>query len=58
MLAYLRVSGDRFIEVFPSGRHPTAAAQSFTRLCLLTNDLEGNLQARASGPLPARQVDA
>jgi hypothetical protein len=22
MLAYLRVSGDRSIEVFPSGRHP------------------------------------
>ena len=58
MLAYPRVSGDRSIDVFPSGRHPTPAAQSFTRLCLLTDDPEGNLQARANGPLPARQVDA
>jgi hypothetical protein len=58
MLAYLRVSGDRFIEMFPSGRHPTPAAQSFTRLCLLTDDPEGSLQAPANGPLPARQVDA
>jgi hypothetical protein len=58
MLAYPRVSGDRSIEVCASGRHPNAAAQSFTRLCLLTDDPEGNLQARANGPLPARQVDA
>ena len=58
MLACPRGSGDRSIEVFPPGRHPTPAAQSFMRLYLLADGLEGNLQARANGPLPARQVDA
>jgi hypothetical protein len=50
MLAYLRVSGDRLIEAFPSGRHPTPAAQRFTRLCLLADDLECNLSSPGERP--------
>jgi catechol 2,3-dioxygenase-like lactoylglutathione lyase family enzyme len=40
MLVYLRVSGDRFIEVFP-GRPPLDPnrTQSFMHICLLTDDL-------------------
>ncbi|HEX6708963.1 MAG TPA: VOC family protein [Rubrobacter sp.] len=40
MLAYLHVSGDRFIEVFPGGPPPEPErTQSFMHICLLTEDL-------------------
>lgn len=40
MLAYLHVSGDRFIEVFPGGPPPDPDRKgSFMHLCLLTDDI-------------------
>jgi catechol 2,3-dioxygenase-like lactoylglutathione lyase family enzyme len=40
MLAYLHVSGDRFIEVFPGGPPPDPErTQSFMHICLLTEDV-------------------
>lgn len=46
MLAYLHVAGDRFIEVFPNGPEPDRnRTSSFRHLCLLTEDLEGTVQA-------------
>ena len=40
MLAYLHVSGDRFIEVFPGGPPPgPERTQSFMHICLLTEDV-------------------
>ena len=40
MLAYLHVSGDRFIEVFPGGPPPDPdRTQSFMHICLLTDDV-------------------
>jgi lactoylglutathione lyase len=47
-LIYLHVAGDRFIEIFPGGpgadeRGP-ALSRSYRHLCLLTNDLEAEVQ--------------
>jgi catechol 2,3-dioxygenase-like lactoylglutathione lyase family enzyme len=40
MLAYLHVSDDRFIEVFPGGPPPDPErTQSFMHICLLTEDV-------------------
>jgi lactoylglutathione lyase len=47
-LIYLHVAGDRFIEIFPGGpgadeRGP-ASSRSYRHLCLLTHDLEAEVQ--------------
>lgn len=40
MLAYLHVSGDRFLELFPGGPEPgTKPVGSFRHICLLTDDI-------------------
>lgn len=51
MLAYLHVSGDRFIEIFPHGPEPDPNRKSsFMHLCLLTDDLHGMVeQLRSQG---------
>ena len=51
MLAYLHVSGDRFIEVFPGGPPPDPERKgSFMHLCLLADDLHATVeQLRESG---------
>jgi lactoylglutathione lyase len=50
-LIYMQVAGDRFIEIFPNGPEPDAnRQQSFKHICLLTDDLQGMVEAlRALG---------
>ena len=51
MLVYLHVGGDRFLELFPDGPEPEAGrVQSFRHVCLLTDDLRGDVERlRANG---------
>lgn len=51
MLVYLHVGGDRFLELFPGGPEPaTGRVQSFKHVCLLTDDLPGDVERlRADG---------
>lgn len=45
MLAYLHVSGDRFIEVFPGGPPPDPNQKgSFMHVCLLTDDINAAVE--------------
>jgi lactoylglutathione lyase len=47
-LIYLHVTGDRFIELFPNGPAPderaAAAQRSYKHLCLLTDDIEAEVE--------------
>lgn len=45
MLIYLHVGGDRFIEVFPGGEKTEQPGGNFMHLCLLTDDLRGDVEA-------------
>jgi lactoylglutathione lyase len=53
MLVYLHVSGDRFIEVFPSGPPPDPdREQSFEHICLLTDDIHAAVERLREGRAP------
>lgn len=54
MLAYLHVSGDRFIEIFPGGADPATRTanpgQSYRHLCLVSDDIVNDVEKlRAQG---------
>jgi|GEM_PF-222744 len=54
MLAYLHVSGDRFIEIFPGGVDPSTRGanpgQSYRHLCLVSDDIVNDVEhLRAHG---------
>jgi lactoylglutathione lyase len=54
MLAYLHVSGDRFIEIFPGGADPATrvanSGQSYKHLCLVSDDIVNDVEMlRAKG---------
>jgi lactoylglutathione lyase len=53
MRVYLHVSGDRFIEVFPSGPSPDPdREQSFIHICLLTDDLHAAVEHLRENGVP------
>jgi lactoylglutathione lyase len=61
ILVYLHVGGDRFLELFPGGPaaadRAESAAFSFRHLCLMTDDIEGDVASlRTAGVTIDRDV--
>ena len=53
MLVYLRVSDDRFVEVFPGGPPPDPdREQSFEHICLLTDDIHAAVERLRENDAP------
>ncbi len=43
MLVYLHLGGDRFLELFPGGAETPVAGGSFMHICLVSDDLHGDV---------------
>ena len=53
MLVYLHLGGDRFLELFPNGPEPDPhRVHSFRHVCLLTDDLRGDVEALRGQGVP------